>query len=152
MRVLLRAVEPWPFTMTIANAIDTLHRHMVACLLRLPRSLGETMQQFMKRRRRLAGSIIAKPWSVQWAENVRAWDAHLLRDWDRQKLFYQWNVPATLTSSSFSWAAALRCHHDFSWLAAQHDTHSRTHLRSIPAGTAIRWQDGLEKARKFVIE
>ena len=152
LRVLLRAVEPWPFTMTIANAIDALHRHMFACLLRLPRSLGETIQQFMKRRGRLAGSIIAMPWSVRWAENVRAWDAHLLRDWDRQKLFYHWNVPVTLTSSSFSWAAALRCHHDSSWIAGQRDTISRTNLRSIPAGVAIRWQDGLEKARKFVIE
>ena len=150
LRVLLRAVEPWPFTQTVAAWINALHRHMVACLVRLPKNVGEPAADYMKRRARFAASIIETPWSSQWAKNVCSWDAHLKRGWERQKLFYQWKVPPGLASSSFSWAAALRNYHDAAWLADRRDQHSRTGLRSIPAGVAIRWEQGVDKAKKFV--
>ena len=57
-RVLLRAVEPWPFSRTIANNIDALQRHMVACLVHVPRSFGESNDQYLRRRGRFASSLM----------------------------------------------------------------------------------------------
>ena len=153
-RVLLRAVEPWPFSRSMASQIDALQKHMVACLLRLPKNPGEAVKDYMRRRARFAGSVIGTPWSELWARNVVSWDAHLLRDWGVQKRFYHDGAPHLILPTSWSWAPVLRQFHDNEWLSQRRtlrhkgngDLSTRTRLRAAVGGVAARWEAGVQAA------
>ena len=85
-----RAVSPilrfkwtrWPFVAYRAGHLDSVQRKMFSIILGLRPGVGETMQQFVRRRGRSVGELQRQqgPWSTQWARAIVAWSEHLYRD------------------------------------------------------------------------
>ena len=158
LRILLRAIEPWPFSTSMANEIDALQRYMIGCLIRFPRQACEQPDAYCRRRAAFVKTLIDASWSQHWAMNVMRWEDHLQRDAQRQMRHYQLSEPTASIPTSWSWTPTLRNWHCMDWLerhrvvALRHGsadlTQTRTGLRSPRGGVAARWEPGLDIARQ----
>ena len=148
--LLQRAVLPqmdcrcscWPPQVQIASEIDRTQRKMVATILGVVRLPDEAIEDFVKRRGRLAARCCKQNglWSKRWFQRAVRWDEHLARQRDSE-----------------SWSSKIRCYRDRSWLMQRRlDVGSssaiagRTNTRSAPGKVHSRWHDAIHYARSLI--
>ena len=127
----------WPPHRKISSEIDRLQKKMVAGILHIPMSPGESPSDFVKRRGRISSNKCRDLglWSARHCKRVIAWRDHIQR-------------PANDTA----WPARLYQHKGFQWLRERRaERHSsllagRTGTRVAPGHVAIRWHDGVRYA------
>ena len=141
LKLLLRAVVPildfkcsrWPPQRQIANELNAVQRKMVAILLRLTPTDGETREQFVRRRGRAARQLCLQCgiWSSRWFRRALDWDAHNRRE-----------------RNDFTWAAKLVDFRAADYLSQRRAFYNgRTATRSQPGYVSRRWHDGIALAR-----
>ena len=141
LKLLLRAVVPildfkysrWPPQRQIANELNAVQRKMVAILLRLTPTDGETREQFVRRRGRAARQLCLQCgiWSLRWFRRALAWDSHIRRE-----------------RNDFTWAAKIVDFRAADYLSQRRAFHNgRTATRSQPGYVSRRWHDGIALAR-----
>ena len=72
----------WPPSKNRSQEIAALQRKMVGSMLRTPPVAGERVEEYMRRRNRLASSFIKDhgDWHVGHCRRALAWDAHCRRE------------------------------------------------------------------------
>lgn len=127
----------WPPSKKQLRLEDGFQRKLLAILQRTAPIPGESLDDFIQRRRRLATNTARARglWSSRHVQRCRDWEAHLLRDRNHR-----------------SWASNLLRHHDVSWLRtvlllrdpenSQRGTGTRLHA-GMPQP---RWQESLHRA------
>ena len=128
----------------------------------------EDVGTFHRRSFHQAKSVIGQQvcdWAELWSKGTVLWDAHLERDWDRQRIFLDahpqssvrlafqqpvWNLAESrvVVQTSFSWAAALSRFKNEkffdtvrTFFLSRHRRSSRTNTRSRKGYVHIRWHD-----------
>ena len=150
MQLLQRAVSPvldfrctrWPAHADLSDRIDRVQRKMVAGILRPRMVLGESPEQVIRRRNRLATAECRRmgPCSSRHCKRVLRWRDHLER-------------PA----NSISWASMLLHYRGSEWLMLQRSQHQgglfggRTGTRTMSGNVATRWHDGVRYAEQLVV-
>ena len=143
----------WPWQKSVAIELENLQCLFVARCMAVPRDHCETIDQYDRRRKRLARNATLKhgSWSVLWAKRCHAWWKHVCRAEARKNLL----------SKLLRW-------HDASWLREQralfvNNTLSefvqpRNSLRAGNTGTRVvatrpqpRFEESIELA-KLVLE
>ena len=151
LNLLARAVAPqldfrcsrWPPQKQVAAEVDSIQRKMVSTLLRVPRGPQEPVEDYVRRRGRLAARTckLHGLWSARWFTRAIFWDAHLARD-----------------RNAHTWAARLRNYRGSDWLMRRRveflprDGQSRsavagrTDTRGYRGKVHVRWLDGISFA------
>ena len=153
--LLKRAVAPqldfrcsrWAPQKQVASEIDSLQAKMTATLLKLPFGDGESPEDYVRRRGRLAARLSQKHglWSLRWFKRATKWDEHLARP-----------------RNARYWAAKLKCYHDRDWFIFRRisfapsvalrespacSTAGRSDTRTGRFKVHARWHDGVQYAR-----
>ena len=148
VRLLDRAVVPpflyrcsrWPPQQQVKLQIDRLQRKMLAILLHIRPAAGESVEQYCRRRGRIAKvhSVKMGLWSRRWFQRAVNWNNHLMR-----------------ARNSHLWSHWLLLWRDQRWLQARRlDMGSssclggRTGTRTFRGKPMPRWHDGIELASR----
>ena len=144
--------------------MDSLQRRLFAMAAGVFRYPLESVVDFKRRAARVSRKYCEEAgwWSRIWFTTAVKWDLHLLRDFDRQRPFWDGDgVNASDVKSAWSWAPLLRRHHDSAWLsdrtttvvrsAARGTTTTRTGLRGVRGFVAPRWQAGVAMAENMTL-
>ena len=145
-----RAVTPlfdyrctrWPMQRQIALEVDILQRKMVASALLSPRLPSEPLDEYCRRRARIAGTHCRQhgTWSCRWARRILSWNSHLERARNAQ-----------------TWPAQTLHYRGLLWLQEQRSKFSltnvfagRTGTRGLPGCVHARWHEGVQRAKGMV--
>lgn len=133
----------WPPQKQVATELDRMQRKMAATLMKVPRYPGEPLDDFVRRRGRLAAKFCREhgSWTEFWFSRAVHWDEHLSRP-----------------RNKFCWAAKLRQYRDREWFMQRRiemapvDGHQsmlagRTGTRAFRGRVHMRWHDGIAYAK-----
>ena len=125
----------WAYQQTYASKLDSTQRRMTSILFNIRPQAGENYDDFAMRRRSTSRRLIGgSRWSRMWAQSIRNWYDHVVRNHDQA-----------------TWSAPLLEWHDQQWLYQQRLVssrfgESRTNTRATRGKVQMRWADGLDKA------
>ena len=129
----------WPFSPTMAQAMDAWQQHLYALVLRIPKLSIEEPGEYNRRRYKLARSHCTKVgwWSREWSLLVREWNAHMERHPEH-------------------WGYPLLAYKDGPWLMARRLAASvgsalagSTGTRAAVGHPCQRWHDGIGAAAEW---
>ena len=126
----------WPFTLTRARTIVRLQRNMLGKCCKVVPVSGESADNFVRRRRRLASQLQQEigAWSLRWARQVIRWNEHLQRD------------------PNHSWPSQLLQVRSSAELQQRRWTWGRPRTRSSPGFLFARWTECLQTAEQVYAE
>ena len=143
MRFLNRCVKPmiafkwsrWPYSESLENKLNQLHRHLISSCLRIPPAAHETPDDYHKRVSSAAGRIASQTgrWSDSWRSALVSWNGHVQRAHD----------PG-------SWSGPVADWHDLYWLLEQRvangsqGSFARTRTRAARGPPSKRWAEGYD--------
>ena len=128
LKTLERAVKPlftfhcvaWPPQNQIAKEVDQLQRHMTAAAIGLRPSPLESAADFRRNSARECSKLIGDSWwKYYWFDSAISWRAHLVRDFERQRRFFENGVAPHLLSTVFAWAPVMYSTWSADWIEAQ---------------------------------
>ena len=132
--VLTFRMPRWSFVESHAKQLDSIQRKMISIILALRPEVGESVEQFVRRRAREVARIQRSqvPWSVRWSRAVLAWGRHVERN--------------TANNCFASHLLEVRSQDELRWRRASFS--NRPNTRSFSGFNPRRWLDGLEVCRQ----
>ena len=139
LTMLSRAVTPvlrfrwtrWPFTASRALQLDAMQRRMYGIVLRLERYAYEDIDAFVRRRGRRCAELQKQrgAWSIEWANGIIGWSAHLSRQ-----------------RNAATWAAMVSSLRTPAELAERRAAHGRPGTRVTGGYMCRRWFESVSDA------
>jgi hypothetical protein len=138
----------WPFGKCHSEKIDSIQNRMLSTLMNVQLLPGEDIPTFVRRRCRLANSYSAAQgsWSLRWATDLVAWNAHCTRN--HNQAIWTPSLTGIMSTAELQRKRAAFCIRSATWSCHA----GRTDTRFRAGAVIVRTEQSLVEAQSYIQE